>query len=176
MIPISETIYTPNEHDEGFLEYVRGGMFPWYSMRTLDDNHSPFQFCHALMKRDPSGEPVEGKISSPHWLYGELLFNNFCKLNKIEVNTIFRMAFNNTTWSPQKYVDPHTDHCFDHKVFLMYLNQFDGGQTYLMGEDEKISYIIHPAKYKAVVFNNCIHTHTFCRPDQQRLVMVATFN
>lgn len=170
-----ESKFTPNEDQEGFFRFVRGGDFPWFSLRTLDDNHSPFQFCHALMKRALSGAPEEGKINSNYFDYARNLFLDICEQNNVEVHDIYRMAFNCTTYSEQKYVDPHKDHEFDHKVFIMYINDFTYGQTILMDESYSPVYTIRPEPYKFIIFNNCYHTHTFCDPDQLRIVMVATF-
>ena len=173
---IAEGKFSPTPEQEGFFELVRGGNFPWYSLRTLDDDHSPNQFCHALMRRSLSGEPEEGIINSNYYEYSKNLFLDVCESLGLEVRDIYRLAFNNTTYSPQKWVDPHKDHEFDHKVMLLYVSQFDKGQTYLMDENKNVVHVIEPEKYKAVVFNNCYHTHTFCLPDQLRIVMVATFN
>lgn len=173
---IAEGKFTPSPEQEGFFDLVRGDSFPWYSLRTLDDDHSPNQFCHALMKRSLSGEPEEGIVNSGYYEYSKNLFLDVCASAGMEVRDIYRIAFNNTSYSPQKWVDPHRDHDFDHKVFLMYLNRFDHGATFLLDEDHKVTHTIRPDLYKFVIFDNCLHTHTFCKPDQLRIVLVATFN
>ena len=173
---IAEGNFTPSPEQEGFFDLVRGDSFPWYSLRTLDDDHSPNQFCHALMKRSLSGEPEEGIVNSGYYEYSKNLFLDVCASAGMEVRDIYRIAFNNTSYSPQKWVDPHKDHEFDHKVFLMYLNKFDHGATFLLDEDHKVTHTIRPDLYKFVLFDNCLHTHTFCNPDQLRIVLVATFN
>lgn len=173
---IKESKFIPDEKQEGFFDLVRGGNFPWFSLRTLDDNHSPNQFCHALMRRSLSGNPEEGIINSNYYDYSRDLFLDVCASMDVEVSEIYRLAFNNTTYSPQKWVDPHRDHEFDHKVFLMYINDFDLGQTFLLDDASNVTRTIQPEKYKAVIFDNCLHTHTFCKPDQLRIVMVGTFN
>jgi hypothetical protein len=167
--------YEPTSEQEGFFDFVRGDSFPWFLLRTLNDDHSPHQFCHALMKRDASGEPVEGRVNSQYYEYARNIFLDVCAVGGVEVNEIYRLAFNCTTYSQQRWVDPHKDHEFDHKVLIMYLNKFTYGQTFLMDDDKKVVETILPEKYKAVIFDNCYHTHTFCEPDELRIVMVATF-
>jgi len=88
------------------------------------------------------------------------------------------MSFNLTFSDPSRHGDPHRDHPeFPHKVMIIYLNDFDGGVTYLFDEAQmKVTETITPAKNRFVVFDGDLHAQGFCRPQQHRLVLVATFD
>jgi hypothetical protein len=88
------------------------------------------------------------------------------------------MALNLTFADPSKHGDPHIDHpAFEHKHILIYLNQFDAGETFILDETgTDVVEVVKPEMDKFVVFEGGWHAQGFCKPQQMRLVFVATFD
>ncbi len=163
--------FTAEEKD--FLAYCSSREFPWYHGNSTENFTC---LTHYLLHA--TTEPTRGYQRSFYAPHAEMLFMRICKDNGIDVRTIYRMSFNLTFSDPSKYGDPHQDHPnFPHKVMLIYLNEFDDGVTFLFDEKgENIVDKIIPAKDKFAVFGGGIHAQGFCRPQQHRLVLVATFD
>tara|TARA_R110002153_G_scaffold238243_2_gene392587 strand:+ start:331 stop:903 length:573 start_codon:yes stop_codon:yes gene_type:complete len=98
---------------------VMGNNFPWYYQPVATTAKFQF-FTHTLVRRDNS------EISSDHFYFFENIFNKFCYKHKLKVNKITRAALNLTNPSSYKHGDPHIDHDFKHKVFMLYLNSVEG--------------------------------------------------
>lgn len=100
----------------------------------------------------------------------------FCNNNNIKCNKIHRCAINITfPLNSIKSCDIHTDHEFDYKHLLLYLNNTDG-DTILLEDDKKTEKArITPEQYKGVMFDKCWHYQEL--PSKlDRKVMVFTFN
>ena len=162
-----------NVEENEILDFVSGSQFPWFA--GMATRHFPCLTHNIIFRTD---ENSEGKEWSPYYDVAKRLFLRLCERNGIDVRTIYRMAFNLTFADPSKHGDPHNDHAdFPHKVLLVYLNKFDAGETFLFDEaGESVVERITPAKDKFVVFDGCIHAQGFCRPQQLRMVLVATFD
>lgn len=162
-----------NQDEQEFLSFVSSPEFPWYA--GMATKNFPCLTHNMMLRTD---DDSEGQPWSPHCDVAKRLFLRICEDNKISVRTIYRLAFNLTFADPSKHGDPHNDHAdFPHKVMLVYLTKFDGGETFLFDETgttvvEKIT----PKVDKFAVFEGGIHAQGFCRPQQFRMVMVATFD
>lgn len=154
-----------------FLRLVESDKFPWFFARITRNFYG---FAHGVMKR--SDEPSEGFPCSPFYEQTKSMLLRLCGDNGITIRTIYRMSFNITVSDPSKHSDPHVDHLFPHKNLLVYLNKFDEGKTFIVDDEDNVIETIHPAFHKFVVFDGHRHAQGFCRPQQSRLVFVATFD
>lgn len=162
-----------NQEEQGFLDFVSSPDFPWYA--GMATKNFPCLTHNIMLRTD---EKTEGKPWSPHYEDAKRLFLRLCEENGIDVRTIYRIAFNLTFADPSKHGDPHNDHAaFPHKIMIVYLTKFDGGETFLFdGTGTGVVDKITPAKDKFVVFDGGMHAQGFCRPQQFRMVLVATFD
>lgn len=161
------------EEELKFLDFVGSSNFPWYA--GMATKSFPC-LTHNLLLR--TNEKTEGKPWSPHYPAARVIFDRLCAENGIAVRAVYRMAFNLTFADPSKHGDPHIDHPdFPHKHLLIYLNKFDDGNTYLFDESgTNIVETIKPEMDKFVIFDGGWHAQGFCRPQQMRMVFVATFD
>jgi len=158
--------------DEYFLNSVFSAEFPWYLARAT---HNFPVMTHDVMCR--SYEKSAGIPNSPFYGPVRQMFNAICEANGIVVKTVYRMGLNLTFSDPSKHGDPHKDHeDFDHKVFILYLNDCDAGNTYLFDDDKNITEVIEHKRDKFVVFDGDMHAAGFCRPQQFRMLLVVTFD
>lgn len=170
------------ENENSFFENVQKDFFPWYylgsSLQEYPGQESNITsrnlvYTHACMHRDPSDKPVRGLINSEFAETTENFFLRICQENDIKVNTIFRMVYNATFYSPDEYDHFHRDHFFDHKVFIFYINKFNKGSTYIKDSNDIIE--IKSDKNKVVIFDDCEHAQGFCELFERRVVLVVTF-
>lgn len=162
---------TKKEHE--LLNAVGSSDFPWYlGMAT---KHFPC-LTHVIMRR--TDKKTEGEPWSQFYPATRAMFNRICDENGITIHTVYRMGFNLTFADPSKHGDPHIDHReFPHKHMLLYLSEFDAGETFIFDETgTHIIETIKPALNKFVVFEGGWHAQGFCRPQQLRIVFVATFD
>lgn len=161
-----------NKEELDFLLTVGSSDFPWYS--GMATKNFPSLVHNLLLRTDKQTEGI------PHSFYykpARAMFDRLCKDNGISVKTVYRMAFNLTFADPSKHGDPHNDHAeFDHKIMLIYLNKFDNGETFLFDDKMNIVDKIVPHMDKFAVFDGGMHAQGFCRPQQRRMVFVATFD
>lgn len=158
------------DDEKSFIAYVKSNDFPWYHIKSTDNFTA---MSHLVMMRPD--EPVRGAQNSPHLPAAEDLFLRICGDNYIDVKCVHRIAFNLTFADPSPHGDIHLDHMFPHKNFILYLNKFDGGDTYLFNEDAEIIETIKQEENKFVVFGGDLHAQGFCNPQQHRILMVVTF-
>jgi hypothetical protein len=157
-----------------FLEYVLGDNIPWFRQHVTDNYN---MFAHVLSRRDPEEKEIPGVVNSAYYDICYQIFKNFCDSHNVPVSVVYRAAINCSEHSPDVMTDIHTDHpTFEHKNFLMYLNDFNEGPTYLFDDDHNLTYTVVPEKYKAVVFSGQNHSNGFCKPGERRVVLVFTFN
>ncbi len=170
---ILEKTFNPTEEEKEVINYLLGDRMPLYYSITTSDN---FHFHgHSFLIRNPiDGE--EGIINSDHGTEKVLsLFKRICLENNIKLKKVYRAALNTSTHYPDLHGDIHKDHIFDHYVFLMYLNDFDFGYTYIFDENKNLKYTIYPEKFKFVIFDGSPHAQGFCRIGQRRVVLAITF-
>ena len=71
----------------------------------------------------------------------------------------------------------HIDHIFPHKVFIMYLTEFDSGETILYNDDDEEIAVSKSCKFNAAVFDGLTrHAQRFCKKGQRRVIFLVTFN
>lgn len=168
-----ETTFSPNENDKALFDFVQSNSFPWYYQQTTSPKY--MGFLHTLLRRNKFERPEAGEVNSSFYEPFEAIFKRICLENNIPVTTIFRAAINNNVHYPDKFGDIHVDHTFPHNNFLLFLNSFSGGSTYLFDLDNNITNEIKAAKYKVVFFSGEKHACGFCAPSENRLVLVFTF-
>ena len=166
-----ETKIDLDEKEQEFIDFVLGNNFPWFFEKTTSEKY--MMFGHALMARNKNNLPETGEVNSTFFDNFQFLFNKVCEKNKIKVNTILRMAINNTYHSCEKMGEIHTDHDFPHYNFLWYLNDFTEGSTFIFDEKKEIE--IKAEKNKVVIFDGKPHAQGFCLPHENRVCFVTTF-
>lgn len=163
-----------NQTQQQFIDFVLSDAFPWFYQNATTDSYKVY--CHLLMRRDPNNEDKTGSVESLVYANAIDLFNSFCLKNDVKYNKILRAAFNTSHYDPDEHVDIHVDHSFHHYNFIMYLNEFTDGYTYIHDDDNNIVKKIVPSVNKAVVFSGDKHSHSFCSPKERRVILVITFN
>ena len=172
-----EDICSLTEEHRQFFEYVQEAEFPWFFQKDLsNDGNIMHLFVHNLMLRDPNLRPIEGIINSPYYDICLEIFNKFCEQHKITVNKIFRAALNSTFYNTNRQSRIHTDHKFEHKNFILYINEFKNGQTCIFDKNNNLLKKVEPGLYKAVVFSGEPHAHNYCAPNERRVILVITFD
>lgn len=163
--------FTPQE--EEFIDLILGATFPWFNqMATLNFP----ALSHIFLSRiEETGEP---KVNSPLFPIARSILERICIENNIKIRQVYRMAANLTFADPSKHGDPHRDHeDFPHKVMLIYLNTFSAGETYLVDADYNVIDKVIPSEGKFAVFDGgVLHAQGFCKPQERRIVLVATFD
>ena len=178
-------------------ENVLGTYFPWFFIenQTFDNNFDVIptdvkQFVsytnssylsHVLLARSDlenvtiSERPA--KDFSRHYEFFIEIFHRFMQDNKQPYSKIFRANLNLSWCNGKNHTEPHFDHHWPHKNFIMYLNDCDPGhgQTIIWQKDFLTSYIIPCKKYHAVMFNSELHGHRFPSKGNRRVVFVVTF-
>ena len=173
---------------------VLSSEFPWYYTPVSTSHTFPF-ISHVMMKRI---EESPDSSVSPHWYpFFEKILYKFCDDNSLEVTQILRASLNLTynCDSVYEHGDPHVDYMFDHSQVIMYLNEFDNGETLIfnekyqengldksmysslsMGDNFSIKNIITPSRGKVVCFNGSnFHTNRWCGGSQRRVICVFCF-
>lgn len=162
------------QEQENFVEFIKSNSFPWFYQRATDNYKF---FGHAFMKRNYDPSYIgQGDINSDYYNLAKSIFDKFCTDNNVLYKTILRSSANCALPFAEEYSDIHVDHEFDHKVFLLYLNDVANGETCLFDNDKNLIKTIKPEKYKGVIFDGKInHAIRSCAINQIRLVLVFTF-
>ncbi len=161
----------PSEQQQELITHILGGEFSWYFGQGYGKVN---QFSHTLLRRsDIKGE--NGEVASSYYDPCITLFYKWCSENNVKVNHIYRAAIN-STWKDEYKQDgittnKHTDHAFDHKVWLFYLNQFGEGVVNVEGHPKH-----KPNKYDVVYFDGQTHWIEPCGAGDRRVAMVVTFD
>ena len=175
-----ETKFNPNQEQQDFINFVLSDNFINWSINDRPvptDDKDYITMIHPILSRKSSyisSSPLDGEIVSEYYYQTKDIFNTICNENNISINKIYRMAFNTTIHYEDKYNGIHVDHPFEHVNFLLYLNNFTNGNTYLFDENNNITKKIKPEKNKAVFFQGK-HAQGFCKPHEKRVVLVVTF-
>lgn len=158
---------------EEILNAVESVNFPYFFQLTTSENF--MQFAHTLMNRNKFDESSGGEINSDFFDFFAKIFLNICKKHDINVNNILRGAINCTFNHHKHMCDIHVDHQFQHKVFILYLNEFSCGSTLIFDTNLQLLFTSKPEKGKYIIFNGLPHSHGFCGPGENRKVLVFTF-
>ena len=168
---------------------VLGPDFPWYYQPISTTEKFPF-FSHGLIQRydHVKEEPQSNSRTLPVFMD---ILQRFCSSHKIKVKKITRACLNLVQYRGQKYktTDPHVDHEFKHKVFMVYLTNSTGStlifdSTYKKNQNKKSKSLtkfkilkeIKPEAGKAVCWDGKqYHAACFPKPGTRRVVLVMTF-
>jgi hypothetical protein len=167
-----ENYCTFDEDQRKVLDLTESPNFPYFWNKSTDNYK---QFGHVLSYRHPSNTPVEGVSNSIYYEDFKKVFLDICNKNDIKVNAILRSSVNCTYHSSQKIGDIHTDHSFSHNIFIMYVNKFSNGNTYIFNEHDEIIKESIQDKDKFIVFSGEPHAQGFCAPGELRIVLAYTF-
>jgi hypothetical protein len=177
-----EKSHSLNDEETAFIDHCLGYNFPYYQVLATDKDEridKQYIFAHTLMKPkiDSDGKNIneEGVVNSPYYYAAIKIFRRFCEENNIPYSKILRAALNVSHHSTYKYGAIHVDHKFPHYNFLMYLNDFTDGNTYIFDDNLDLLEEVIPEKNKVVVFDGKKHAQGFCAPNEKRIVLVVTF-
>jgi len=172
-LSVYEKVQTLSEQDNNLIRFAQSNCFPYFFQEAT---HELSQFAHVLMIRNQDNLPVSGTVNSDMYSQFEDFFVGMCLNNGIFVDTILRASINCTAHYPRDYGHIHVDHSkFEHYNFLFYMNEIDGGDTYIFDDSDNVIKTIKHEKNKMVVFNGHPHAQGFCHPGQHRFVLVFTF-
>tara|TARA_B100000902_G_C27321901_1_gene925262 strand:+ start:7128 stop:7661 length:534 start_codon:yes stop_codon:yes gene_type:complete len=171
--------------DEDFLQepqrnhidkLLNGIDFPVYFMDHGLTNDGNAQFVHSIIKR-PEGCPDEERFNSPYVDFFMSCIMTFMMKHKIKINKVERMAvnccYNNGSYQP----GIHSDHEYEHKQFILYLNTPMDKNTPTLVFDKDCKTLlkeIYPKQYKGACFDGLPHTFTY--PSKGlRWALIVTF-
>jgi hypothetical protein len=165
---IEEKNILSSTEKEFINNFILGDNFPffWNKMQTEYDK-DPY-FSHVLLRRDSL------EINSIHFDFFFNILNNFCKKNNIKIKKILRGCINLTYPLQKKIGAIHKDHDLDHKLFILYLSDPNGGNTYLYNENKKLIKEIKAKQFSSVCFNNCFHSAGLPNKDR-RVILIFNF-
>jgi len=109
-------------------EYILSCNFPWYYQLAATKNRFPF-FNHTLINRIYNIDKEQPIQNSNIFPFFNEIFIRFCKYHNIKIKKITRACLNLLyPYNDNKYLssDPHIDHEFKHKIFMLYLNTVSG--------------------------------------------------
>ena len=170
---IIEFKYEVSKEQEEFIQLLLSNTFPLYYQSTVGNYHA---FIHVFLHRNKNDDNIFGDANSSHWENIYTLFKEICAKHGIEHKIIYRCALNVTTFNRNKMGDLHTDHTFPHKNFILYLNDFSDGSTYIQDEETKEIIEVKAEKFKVAIFGGEMHAQGFCGNGETRAVLVVTFN
>lgn len=164
----------PTKQQGELIAHIMGDEFPFYYSQGYG---KAYQFSHTLLRRsDDKG--VNGEVASGYYDACITLFFKWCQDNNVSVNHLYRAAINCTWYSElneaQVNTSKHIDHAFEHKVWLLYLNDFDLGNVNVQEIDGVKSH--KPEMLDGVLFNGETHWIDSCAVNQRRVAMVVTFD
>tara|TARA_R110000824_G_scaffold158058_2_gene331643 strand:- start:584 stop:1129 length:546 start_codon:yes stop_codon:yes gene_type:complete len=149
--------------------------FPYYLISNSTYNDAS-DFLSHIVKNRIEDFPDEKYNSNYHPQLTDIFFTFLIK-NKIKMKQIYRMAVNLTYNNGKEKCNPHHDHEYEHRQFILYLNKpaDKESKTIILDKDKKIFKEVVPEKYKAICFDSHLHYHYYPK-EGKRIVLVATFN
>ena len=168
-----------DDEDKKYLDNLITSIdFPYYYQSiAVGTNHYPF-LCHTFMcaHKTCSLKQLTDKDkhhSSQTEKFLKIL-DKFCKKHEIDYDTVYRIAINLTFNNGYKQSGIHTDHVWEHKQLIIYLNEPKDkeSQTIIVDNNKEIKVV--PEKYKAICFGRVPHYHYTPRFGE-RIVAVFTF-
>ena len=162
-----------SKEQEKFIDHLLSHDFPLYYGNAIEKYKA---FSHSFLIRNKNKDDNAGIVNSTYWENIYKLFKEICAKYNIEHKIIHRAALNVTTFDKDKIGTLHRDHSFLHKNFIMYLNDFSDGSTYIQDEKTKEILEVKAEKYKVVIFGGYMHAQGFCGNGERRVVLVVTFN
>lgn len=121
---LDDDVVTEEEKNVFANEIVYNSNFPVYHSFT----HTKFKydsFVHILLKQrlNQDSLSLDERINSSWFPFFYNILKRFCEKHNVVINDLCRGAVN-ITFSIEglNMFDAHVDHTFDHKVFIVYLN------------------------------------------------------
>lgn len=171
MIRIIDNVLSKKQEED--LRFILEDKFPWYSAPASTCGRWPY-LSHTFLKRDTT-------TPNSHYfpLVAEIVKHLITKKFKLPFNKFMRFNANWSFGPEERTTDPHTDHPWDHKVFILYLTKAKGEtiiykeQIKYKGDDSsymipvekfkgRIAKRIHPKKNRAAIFPGLnYHCHKF---------------
>ena len=114
------------------------------------------------------------KITSEIFSEVQVMLNQIFQRNSINPSVIYRINLNVSSSCSIKKSSYHTDLEIPHNVFIIYMSDFDGGETYVIeGGEEKV---VSPEEDDVLFFDGSLK-HSFSPPsgNKRRIVMVVNF-
>tara|TARA_A100000172_G_C3034154_1_gene107863 strand:- start:84 stop:620 length:537 start_codon:yes stop_codon:yes gene_type:complete len=151
--------------------------FPYYLNESSVGNDGNKYLSHNILKRPEERKNDEEMFLSPYANHAIEIFKTFIIKNKINTQELLRCTFNLCFKTKSKNCTIHTDHDYDHKQLIIYLNDpmDKTSKTVLLDSTEKkILHKLTPKQYKGVCFEACPHYFSFPKKDI-RVVLVYTF-
>ena len=171
MIKVIDNILTKKQELD--LQFILGDKFPWYSAPASTCGRWPY-LSHMFLNRSSA-------IPNSHYfpIVSNIIKQIIIKKFKLPFSKFMRLNANWSFGPKERTTDPHTDHPWDHKVFILYLTP-SKGETIIYKEQitykgENYSYMIpvekfkghvkkkiYPQKNRALVFSGLhYHCHRF---------------
>ena len=150
--------------------------FPVYFMDHGLTGDGNGQFVHSMLKR-PEGCKPEERFNSLYFDFFMSCMITFLQKHNIEINKIVRMAVNACYNNGADGPGIHKDHTFDHKQFILYLNNPEDTNTptQIYSEDKKtLLKEIYPKLYRGACFDGLPHSFKYPKKGL-RWVLIATF-
>jgi hypothetical protein len=167
-----EIDYTPTENQQNFLNFVGSNDFPLFYNKTYLPKH--MMYAHTLMARKGNFLPEEGIVNSSYFGIAKSILLDICNKNNIQVDTILRSAINNTIHYPDDGCGIHVDHEFPHFNFIYHINDTDA-PTVVFDKKNNELFRSTPKMNRATIFSGLPHIQKWCKPYEQRIVLVFTF-
>tara|TARA_Y100001937_G_scaffold73013_1_gene99277 strand:- start:754 stop:1296 length:543 start_codon:yes stop_codon:yes gene_type:complete len=151
--------------------------FPYYlNTSAVGDDGNKF-LSHTILRRPEERANDEQIFRSPYADHAIEIFKTFIIKHKIDTEELLRCAVNLCFKTKSKDCTIHTDHEYDHKQLIIYLNDpiDKTAKTILLDPSKKkILHKLTPKQYKGVCFDSCPHYFNFPKKDI-RVVLVYTF-
>jgi len=102
------------------------------------------------------------------------MLNQIFQHNGMSPNVIYRINLNVTSPCSTKKSSYHVDLEVPHNVFIIYMSDFDGGETYVIEDGEEK--VVLPEEDDILLFDGSLK-HSFSPPsgNKRRIVMVVNF-
>lgn len=183
---IEEKNFLNKEELDVINQSVLSNNFPWYYVPVATTDK--FQcFSHVLIHRYDHVKEEFIENSSITSFFIKIL-KRFCKKHKIKINKITRGTINLTSHHNEyQSGDPHVDHQFKHKSFIIYLNdavgdtiiydkKYNGKELLDINEKLKIFKKVTPEIGKAICWDGeHYHAASYPKEGKRRVVLVMTF-
>lgn len=172
--------------------FVLSNEFPWYWQDSQttgiifenDKNETDLFYngpylSHILLTRASAADQshvdrLPDNYSFPYKIFYDI-FHRFMYDNNITYTKIYRMNLNLTWYNSDLLTQPHIDHNFEHRNFIMYLTNCDKGNTVIWSNDQTEEYRSPCEKNMSIQFDGLWHAHEYPVPGQKRVIFVVTY-
>ena len=127
---------------------------------------------HPIQLRIENTNYIPKPTSHLYHLVMKIIYR-FCFEKNIDFQMVCRSAINYSHPRDGLFYLPHTDHDYEHKNILIYLNDSDGDTVFWNNERVEIKRV-SPKKGRIVIFDGNIMHSTDAPKEKERLVLVTT--